>query len=147
MERSVLEGQALVNRRTAIGGGLVALSALALPGQLRAEGKTVPSDSFVVLLQGLYHPVTKRPNLGLSSVELGDGSYSTTRIYPVNGTPGGTNLSKPIGDFYVQFEGALCAYHIPGGSFAMQFTGSNAGFVADGAGRTVPARNLRADDP
>jgi hypothetical protein len=50
-------------------------------------------------------------------VDLNHGSYSTTRIYPVNGTPGNTNAAKPVGDFYVQFNGDLCAYHIPGGSF------------------------------
>jgi hypothetical protein len=67
-------------------------------------------------------------------VDLNDGSYSTTRIYPVEGTPGSGNPNKPVGDFYVQFNGGLCAYHIPGGSFAMRFTGSNAGFVDDGQG-------------
>ena len=34
----------------------------------------------------------------------------------------------------MQFDGELCAYHIPGGSFAMQFTDSNASFVHDGQG-------------
>jgi hypothetical protein len=67
-------------------------------------------------------------------VDLNDGSYSTTRIYPVNGTPGNTNAAKQVGDFYVQFNGDLCAYHIPGGSFSMRFTGSNANFVDDGQG-------------
>jgi hypothetical protein len=67
-------------------------------------------------------------------VDLNDGSYSTTRIYPVNGTPGNGNPNKPVGDFYVQFNGDLCAYHIPGGSFSMRFTGSNTHFVDDGQG-------------
>jgi hypothetical protein len=67
-------------------------------------------------------------------VDLNDGSYSTTRIYPVEGTPGTKNPNKPVGDFYVQFNGDLCAYHIPGGSFSMRFTGSNADFVDDGQG-------------
>src|SRR5204862_2107438 len=83
--------QNVVNRKTAIGGGLAALAALALPGQVRAQAKTQPDDSFVVLLKGLYQPVTHGPNLGLSTVDLNDGSYSTTRIYPVEGTPGGKN--------------------------------------------------------
>jgi hypothetical protein len=78
--------------------------------------------------------VTHGPNLGLSSVDLNDGTYSTTKIYPVSGTPGNTNLNKAFGDFYVQFAGDLCAYHIPGGSFSMQFTGSNVKFVPDGNG-------------
>lgn len=123
-----------VNRRKAIGGGLVALAALAFPGQVRAQSKTQPDDSFALLLKGPYQPVTHGPNLGLSTVDLSDGSYSTTRIYPVNGTPGNTNAAKQVGDFYVQFEGDLCAYHIPGGSFAMRFTDSDVHFVPDGQG-------------
>jgi len=123
-----------VNRRTAISGGLIGLAALVLPGRVRAQPKTQRDGSFVVLLKGLYQPVTHGPNLGLSMVDLNDGSYSTTRIYPVNGTPGNTNPGKAIGDFYTQFEGDLCAYHIPGGSFSMRFTDSNAGFVSDGQG-------------
>ena len=74
----------------------------------------VPSDSFVVLLKGLYQPAVRGPNLGLSAVDLDDGSYSTVAIYPVSGSPGNTNQNKAIGTFYVQFEGDLCAYHIPG---------------------------------
>jgi hypothetical protein len=92
----------------------------------------VPNDSFVLLLKGRYQSVNHGPNLGLSTVDLNDGSSSTTRIYPVNGTPGDTNRDKPIGSFYVQFDGELCAYHIPGGSFAMRFTDSNVHFVDDG---------------
>ena len=134
MEPASITDQAVVSRRTAIGGGLVALAALVLPGQVRAQAKAQPADSFVVLLKGLYQPVTHGPNLGLSSVDLNDGSYSTTKIYPVIGIPGNTNLNHAVGDFYVQFVGDLCAYHIPGGSFSMRFTGSNADFVADGQG-------------
>ena len=122
------------NRRTAIGAALVAGSPLLFPGRVRAQGVTALADDFVVLLQGLYQPVTHRPNLGLSTVDLSDGSYSTTKIYPVNGTPGNTNPTKPVGDFYVQFDGSLCAYQVPGGSFSMRFTDSNADFVDDGQG-------------
>ena len=132
MEIASITDQTLVNRKTAIGGGLVALTALVLPGQVRAQAKTQPDNSFVVLLKGLYQPVAHGPNLGLSMVDLNDGSYSTTRIYPVQGTPGSRNPNKPVGDFYVQFNGNLCAYHIPGGSFSMRFTGSNTHFVDDG---------------
>src|SRR6476469_1781529 len=126
MELASITDQTLVTRKKVIGGGLAALAALVLPGQVRAQAKTQPDDSFVVLLKGLYQPVKRGPNLGLSMVDLNDGSYSTTRIYPVNGTPGNTNAAKPVGKFYVQFNGDLCAYHIPGGSFSMQFTDSNA---------------------
>ena len=90
----------------------------------------------MLLLKGLYEPVSHGPNLGLSMVDLSDGSYSKTRIYSVNGTPGNTNPAQPIGDFYVQFTGDLCAYHVPGGSFSMRFTDSNVIFVDDGQGGT-----------
>ena len=132
MERPLFSDR-LISRRTAIGGGLVALSPLAFPRRVWAQGNAA-DDSFVLLLKGLYQPVVHAPNLGLSSVNLRDGSYSTTKIYPVRGIPGQTNLDKAVGDFYVQFDGDLCAYHVPGGSFAMRFTGSNTGFVPDGQG-------------
>ena len=116
-----------------MGGGLFGLGSLVLfPSQLLA--KAVPSDSFVILLKGIYRPVVHGPDLGLSTVDLNDGSYSTTSIYPVSGTPGNGDPSKAFGTFYVQFDGNLCAYHIPGGSLAMRFTGSDVVFVDDGAG-------------
>jgi hypothetical protein len=58
MEPASTTGQTLVSRKTAIGSGLAALTALVLPGQVRAQAKTQPDDSFVVLLKGLYQPVT-----------------------------------------------------------------------------------------
>jgi len=123
MERPAITHETLINRRTAIGGALAALTPLVLPGRVFAQSKAVPKDSFVVLLKGLYQSVGHGPNLGLSTVDLNDGSYSRTKIYPVNGTPGNQDANKTIGDFYVQLDGSLCAYHISGGSFAMQFTG------------------------
>ena len=103
MRRSVITNQALINqskpgsgneptnmqRRTLIGGALVAL--LSSPGRVMAQEKAVPNDSFVVLLKGVYEPVVAGPNLGLSEVNLSDGSYSKTQIYPVSGIPGNTN--------------------------------------------------------
>jgi hypothetical protein len=130
-----MDSKAMINRRTAIGAALVAASPLVFPGRVRAQGKAAPADPFVVLLKGLYQPVVDAPNLGLSAVDLRDGSYLTTKIYPVSGTPGNTNPNKAIGDFYVQFPtGDLCAYHIPGGSFAMRFTGNDFHFEDDHAG-------------
>ena len=134
MERFMITDRAMINRRTAIGGALVALSPLAFPGRAMAQGKTKPSDPFVLLLKGLYQPVAHGPNLGLSVVDLNDGSYSTTKIYPVSGIPGNTNPNKAIGNFYVQLDGVLCAYHVPGSSFAMRFTGSDLVPVDDGNG-------------
>lgn len=124
-----------IQRRTVIGGALLAL--LSSPGRVMAQGPAVavPNDSFVILLKGVYQPVVHAPNLGLSTVNLKDGSYSKTLIYPVSGIPGNTNVNKSIGDFYVQIgTGDLCAYHVPGGSFAMRFTGSDFVFVSDGVG-------------
>jgi hypothetical protein len=133
-ERLMTASQPVISRRAALGGGLAGLGGLLLfPGQLMAN-EAVPSDSFVVLLKGLYQPVVLGPNLGLSTVDLNDGSYSKTEIFPVSGTPGNTNQNKAVGNFYVQFTGDLCAYHLPGGSFAMRFTGSDYVFVDDGVG-------------
>ena len=136
MERFMITDRAMINRRTAIGGALVALSPLAFPGRAMAQGKAVPSDPFVLLLKGLYQPVVHGPNLGLSVVDLNDGTYSKTKIYPVSGIPGNTNPHKAIGTFYVQLDEdlGLCAYHVPGGSFAMRFTSSDLVPVDDGHG-------------
>src|SRR5215468_6866541 len=134
MERFMINDRAMINRRTAIGGALVALSPLVFSGRAMAQGKAVPSDSFVLLLKGRYQPVAHGPNLGLSVVDLNDGSYSTTKIYPVSGIPGNTNPNKAVGNFYQQFNGDLCAYHVPGGSFAMRFTDGDSIFVPDGLG-------------
>lgn len=133
-ERPMMTNQRVISRRAAIGGGLAGLGGLLLfPGQLMAAA--VPSDPFVILLKGRYQPVVRGPNLGLSSVHLSDGSYSTVPIYPVRGIPGNKNPNKAVGNFYVQFVGNLCAYHVPGGSFAMSFTGvSDFVFVPDGEG-------------
>jgi hypothetical protein len=68
-------------------------------------------------------------------VDLSDGSYSKTKIYPAFGTPYHTNVLEAIGDFYTQFTGNLCAYDLPGGAIAMKFTPkSNTESVDDGSG-------------
>ncbi len=130
-------GQPRISRRAAIGGGLAGIAGLGgmmlFPGAALAKARPA-AGAFVVLLKGRYGPVVDAPDLGLHSVDLNDGSYSTVAIYPVSGTPGGTDPGTAIGRFYVQFDGDLCAYHVPGGSFAMQFTGSDVAFVDDGAG-------------
>jgi len=122
-------------RRTLIGGAIGGVMVALLPtGRVMAEETAAPNDPFIVLLKGIYQPVVHGPDLGLSAVALNDGSYSKTKIYPVSGIPGNTKPDKTIGDFYVQFSGDLCAYHVPGGSFAMRFTGSDFIFVPDGFG-------------
>jgi len=113
-----------MQRRTLIGGVLVAL--LSSPGRVMAKEKA-PKDPFVLLLNGLYQPVAPGtgPDLGLShaGVDLNDGSYSTTQIYPVHveGIPCDANENTAVGKFYVQFAGSLAAYQLPGGAIAMQF--------------------------
>jgi hypothetical protein len=124
---------AVLSRRTVLGGALVAL--LPLPEQAMAHGKAGLEGLLVLLLKGLYSPVVTGPDLGLSTVNLSDGSYSTTKIYPVIGLPGHPDENVALGDFYVQLDGDLCAYNIPGGTFAMRFSPVNdTAFVDDGFG-------------
>jgi hypothetical protein len=121
-------------RRTFIGGALAAL--LASSRRVVADNEGIPNDPFILLLTGIYQPVPigKGPgdNLGLTTVNLSDGSYSKTQIYPIFGVDGANDQKKAIGTFYVQFAGSLCAYDLPGGAIAMQFlpppTGAPAGF-------------------
>ena len=128
-----------MQRRTLIGGAMAAL--LSSSGRVMAKEKerNVPNNPFIVLLAGLYHAVVHGPQLGLSSVNLDDGSYSITKIYPVFGVPDSRNEDKhddgAIGNFFVSPTKGLCAYQLPGGAIAMQFTGG--GFpmiIPDGSG-------------
>jgi hypothetical protein len=135
-EGSQTNSKAVISRRTAIGGaiggGLITLLAPQL--SMADEGGKKPA-SLVLLLRGLYQPVVDGPDLGLSTVDLSDGSYFTTKIYPVSGVPGHRNVLEAIGDFYVQFTGNRCAYDLPGGVVAMKFTPkSNTVSVPDGSG-------------
>jgi hypothetical protein len=72
-------------------------------------------------------------------VNINDGSYSTTKIYPVFGVPDGKNEDKQddgaIGNFYVSLATHRCAYDLPGGAIAMQFTGGGFPLILpDGSG-------------
>ena len=75
-------------------------------------------------------------NFGLTTVDLDDGSYSKTRIYPVFGIRGSTHQDKSIGTFYVSPGKGLCAYDLPGGAMAMKFIpgGNFPVIVPDGMG-------------
>jgi len=105
-----------------------------------------PADTFSILLEGLYRPVVHAPSLGLFTVDLGDGSYSKTKIFPVSGlpvedgghgnAPGDRDKKKAIGTFYVQFAGSLVAYDLPGGAISMVFTSIDLKPVPDGQGGT-----------
>jgi hypothetical protein len=148
-----------VERRAFVGAGLAALltaacssptengarlssSGLATAGDRDEgtdEGRSVPSDPFILLLKGLYQPVPKgsgQDNLGLTTVELNDGSYSKTRIYPIFGIRGSTHQDKSIGTFYVSLVTGRCAYDLPGGAIAMEFIpgGTFPVVVSDGMG-------------
>ena len=126
--------QGVITRRAAIGGALGGAFALLAGPELAMAAKKAPkAPSLVVLLRGLFSPVVSGPDLGLSTVNLSDGSYSTVKIYPVIGTPGHTNVLEAIGDFYVQFTGTLCAYDLPGGAIAMEFTKQNLIPVPEGS--------------
>ena len=88
------------------------------------------NNRFVILLSGVYKDVAvgqgPKRNLGLTTVDLSDGSYSKVNIYSVSGLPGDKDKDddKAVGTFYVQFVGSLCAYDLPGGSFTAEFTGA-----------------------
>jgi hypothetical protein len=116
-------------RRMFIGGAVAAL--LASSRRVMADNEKTPNDPFILLLSGIYQPVPvgQGPvgNLGLTTVNLSDGSYSKTQIYPIFGVDGANNQKKAIGTFYVQFAGSLCAYDLPGGAIAMQFLAPPAG--------------------
>jgi hypothetical protein len=119
-----------------IGGGLLAL--LSSPGRLAAQGAHVPPDDpFILLLKGIYEPVPKNQgpanNLGLKTVDLNSGKFSKTLIYPVYGMPESREQGHAIGTFYVGM--GLCAYDLPGGAMAMQFTGGSFSMIIlDGHG-------------
>jgi hypothetical protein len=112
----------LIGRRALIGGALAGATGLVVvPQRVSAEGKgkREVGHAFAVLLKGLYQPVTQGPDLQLSTVNLSDGSFSTVPIYPANALQG--DVHTAIGNFYVQFNGDLCAYDLPGGALSMQF--------------------------
>ena len=101
-------------------------------------------DTFSILLSGPYKPVAQGhgPDLGLTTVDLSDGSFSTTKIFAVSGLPeevighGNGATKKPIGNFYVQFAGSSAAYDLPEGAISMVFTDINLKPVPDGQGGT-----------
>jgi hypothetical protein len=115
-----------------------------------SDGNRPLPDTFVLLLEGQYKPAVNVPDLGLSQVNLNDGSYSTTKIY-LSGLPEEDNkdakgetgriaiegeTKKAIGNFYVQFSGTLAAYDLPRGALTMVFDNPSDMFtpVPDGHG-------------
>ena len=143
-------------------GALVTLAS----GNLRAAGSSSqPADTFVILLSGPYKPVPQKPvvdcmELGLLDVNICDGSFSTTKIFPVSGLPQGASAQantgegptsgerqadNAIGNFYVQFAGIHVAYDLPGGAMTMVFTGNNLTPVPDGQGGTYLIGTIQLD--
>jgi hypothetical protein len=90
-------------RRALLGGmGGALVAPLGSPRHVMADESDGPNDPFILLLHGIYQPVTSGPDLGLSSVNLSGGTHSRTRIYPVfgiKGDQGRGDASKPIGNF------------------------------------------------
>ena len=134
-------------------GALVALISATLqaagPSPLNQRGQ--PADTFSILLSGKYKPVPVKavmdcPSLGLSQVNICDGSYSKTKIYPVSGLPlEDSEDGSAIGNFYVQFVGNNAAYDLPGGALTMVFTGANTTDVPDGQGETYTVGTFQLD--
>jgi hypothetical protein len=116
-----------------------------------------PADTFSILLEGPYKQVAKGhgPDLGLTTVDLSDGSFSKTKIFRVSGLPEEDkdhgsrdgDAKKPIGTFYVQFSGSSAAYDLPGGAISMVFTGSNVQNVPDGQGGNYTIGTFDLDIP
>jgi hypothetical protein len=114
-----------------LAGALVVLLAW---GSSSAQGAA--GDPFLLLLKGVYQPAKNAPNLGLTGVNLNDGSFSVTDIHRVSSGPGDAPNGEVIGKFYVQFSGgSLAVYDLPGGAIKMQFTaGGFPTVVPDGQG-------------
>jgi hypothetical protein len=133
------------------------VTSLSAPVQAAAKPSLQPADTFSILLSGPYKQVAKGhgPDLGLTTVDLSDGSFSTTKIFRVSGLPeqdkGHGNrdgeTKKPIGNFYVQFAGNLAAYDLPGGAISMVFTSGNVQNVPDGQGGTYIVGTFELDIP
>jgi hypothetical protein len=127
-----------IQRRTlirgALGGALAAL--FSSPGQLIAQGTSEPNNPFLLLLKGVYQPVVKVPDLGLTVVHV-DSTFSFTHIRAVTTIPASHSGDNAVlGVFYVQLASPnLVAYKLPGGAIAMQFTaGGFTSNIPDGQG-------------
>ena len=150
-------------KRAGVGSaGLISLpvfaEALARPAWARSpqDQDGLPADTFSILLSGPYKPVTRCPDLGLANVNVCDGTFTTTKIFPVFGLPDvdrdkgdRTNRSngrsgdaeRAIGNFFV--GGGKAAYDLPGGALAMAFTANNLKPAPDGQGGTYLVGTLQ----
>jgi hypothetical protein len=166
-DKNLITPSHLPTRRGLLGGAMAALAASPLVAQsqgLQAEGaNTPPGDPFIILLTGLYTPVLAGNgpvgNLGLTTVNLQDGSWAKTWAYPVFGVPSSAEAtdirarltekivpismikSTPgngpaIGATYVSLKTFQCVYELPGGAMVQQFapTAAFQSIVPDGVG-------------
>ena len=137
-------------------GALLALAS-AQAGGAAQNPPVQPANPFVILLEGPYKAVPEEPNvdrinLGLTQVNLCDGTYSVTKIFPVSGLlEHGHPLSSQgdaenaIGKFYVQMAGNYAAYDLPGGAITMFFTTNTLQAVPDGQGGTFFVGTIQLD--
>jgi len=118
------ESTRAVSRRGFFGGAIVGAAAMLSTSEpVWADNDHRPENPFIVLLKGLYHPAPQLPDLGLS-VNPDDGSYITTKIYPVFGIQGSRDPDDAIGRFYVSLSNPVCLYDLPDGAIAMEFASS-----------------------
>ena len=151
----VLKPKTLIFACLFVGGLLVLPSAQA--GGAAQSPPVQPANTFVILLEGRYKSVPEQPNvecidLGLTQVNLCDGSYNVNKIFPVSGLlQHGHPLSNQgdaenaIGKFYVQLAGIHAAYDLPGGAMTMIFTGNDLKAVPDGQGGTFFVGTIQLD--
>ena len=125
--------------------------ALAIPGLERSSLKPgeLPANPFVILLRGTYKRVRRCPDLGLFQVNVCDGSYLTTKIFPVSGLPeeNEDRDEAAICNFYVSpgMGGKPVAYDLPRGALTMLFTANNLSPVPDGQGGTFLVGTIELD--
>jgi hypothetical protein len=138
-------------------GALLALPSAQAGGAAQSP-PVQPANTFVILLEGPYKPVPEQPNvdcidLGLTQVNLCDGTYSVNKIFPVSGLlQHGHPLSNQgdaenaIGKFYVQIDvGIYAVYDLPGGAMTMVFTTQNIQTAPDGQGGTFFVGTVQLD--
>ena len=90
------------------------------------QGIDIP---FAVLLDGIFKPVPvgggPKDNLGLTQVDLSDGTWSKVKMYPVSGGPGDEGENGAAGTFYARIGRGIVAYDLPRGAFTATFTGAD----------------------
>jgi hypothetical protein len=124
------------------------------------DSRGQPANPFSILLSGPYKPVVNGPALGLTGINLNDGSYSTTKIFAVSGLRDDDRghhdrgdhrgdrdceSENAIGDFFVQFGGKNVAYDLPAGALAMVFTANHLVPAPDGQGGTYLVGTVQLD--